>query len=82
MLFLDSFGSSVMRSMWRECMLPLVLVGGLAGPIQAEDILTVDGERFDLGRQNEHRSELSHAARSQRQRKSSQFEPNSNGAPL
>ena len=35
-----------MRAMWRDCLLTLSLVGGLVGPIQAEDIVTVDGEKF------------------------------------
>ena len=35
-----------MRSMWRECLLALAVVGGLVGPIEAEDILTVGGEKF------------------------------------
>ncbi len=35
-----------MRSIWRECVLALWLVGGLAGSSGAEDLLTVDGERL------------------------------------
>ena len=35
-----------MRSMWRECVLVLSLVAGLAGSSGAEDLLTVGGERL------------------------------------